>query len=175
MPQKIPTKLVGMALFMEGSNQDFASGDITLPSLTPMTDTLAGAGILGEVDLPSPGHYGSMELGITWRTIDKDAFRLVSTQSKALEIRGAFKDFDNTKSSFVTRAIKIVVRGVGKGIDLGTLSQNAATDTTNTIEVTYIKIFIDGESVFELDKFNYISRINGEDDQEDVRKALGLS
>ncbi|MNN65967.1 Phage tail tube protein FII [compost metagenome] len=116
-----------------------------------------------------------MELGIAWKTIDKDAFRLVSSQSKGLEIRGAFGEFDNTKSAFVTKAIKIVVRGVGKGIDLGTLAINAATDTTNTIEVTYIKIFIEGESVFELDKFNYISRINGEDDQEDVRKALGLA
>lgn len=175
MANKIPTKLVGMALFMEGSNQDFATGDITLPSLTPMTDTVSGAGILGEVDLPSPGHYSSMELGITWRTIDRDAFRLVSSQKRALEIRGAFNEFDNTKSAFVTRAIKIVVRGVGKGIDLGTLAQNATTDTTNTIEVIYIKIFIDGEAVFELDKFNHISRVNGEDDQQDVRKALGLA
>lgn len=173
MAGKIPIKLEGMALYMEGSNNDFATGDITLPTLTPLTSTVSGAGILGEVDLPSPGHYGSMELGITWRTIDKDAFRLVSSQSKALEIRGAFNEFDNTRSAFVTRAIKIVVRGVGKGIDLGTLAQNAATDTTNTIEVTYIKIFIDGESVFELDKFNFISRVNGNDDMFDVRKALG--
>lgn len=173
MAGKIPIKLEGMALYMEGSNNDFATGDITLPSLTPMTTTVSGAAILGEVDLPSPGHYGSMELGITWRTIDKDAFRLVSSQSKALEIRGAFNEFDNTRSAMVTRAIKIVVRGFGKGIDLGTLAQNAATDTTNTIEVVYIKIFIDGESVFELDKFNFISRVNGSDDMFDVRKALG--
>lgn len=174
MAKKIPIKLWGMALFMEGSNQEFATGDITLPSLTPMTDSLAGAGVLGEIDLPSSGHYGSMEVGITWRTIDRDAFRLAGSQTKALEIRGAFKEFDNTKSVIATRAVKIVVRGFGKGIDLGTLSQNATTDTTNTIEVTYIKIFIDGENVFELDKLNYISRINGVDDQEDVRKALGL-
>ncbi|MNO15520.1 Phage tail tube protein FII [compost metagenome] len=171
----IPIKLAGMALFLEGSNQDFAVADITLPSLTPMSDNISGAGILGEIDLPTPGHYGSMQLGIKWRTINKDAFKLVSSTSKGLEVRGAFKEFDNVGSTFITRAIKIVVRGVGKGIDLGTLAQNATTDTTNTVEITYLKIFIDGESVFELDKFNYISKINGEDDQEDVRKALGLA
>ncbi|MGN7360020.1 phage major tail tube protein [Paenibacillus sp. SAF-054] len=175
MAGNIPVKLEGMALFMEGSNTDFATGDITLPSLTPMSDTISGAGILGEVDLPSPGHYGSMELGIAWRTINKDAFRLVGSQTKGLEIRGAFKEFDKAQTAFVTRAIKIVVRGVGKGMDLGTLSVNATTDTTNTIEATYLKIFIDGETVFELDKFNYISRVNGEDDQADVRKALGMA
>lgn len=171
----IPMKLSGLAFFMEGSNTDFAIGDITLPSLTPMSSTISGAGILGNFDMPDAGHYDSMQLGISWRTISKDSFRLVSSKSKKVEIRGAFKEFDKTSGSYVTRALKIVVSGVGKGIDLGTLAQNAETGTTNTVEIIYIKIFIDGDSVFELDKFSYISRINGEDDQEDVRKALGLS
>lgn len=175
MAGNIPVKLEGMALFMEGSNTDFATGDITLPSLTPMSDSISGAGILGQVDLPSQGHYDSMQVGISWRTITKDAFKLMGSQAKGIEIRGAFREFDKSKTTFITRAIKAVVRGVSKGIDLGTLSVNAATDTTNTIEVTYLKIFIDGEAVFELDKFNYISRVNGEDDQADVRKALGLA
>ncbi|SMF88151.1 hypothetical protein SAMN05661091_4142 [Paenibacillus uliginis N3/975] len=173
MAGNIPIKLEGVALYIEGSDNDFATGDITLPSLTPLTSTVSGAGILGELDLPSPGHYSSMELGITWRTINKYVFELAGSQMKGLEIRGAFNEFDNTRSAFVTRAIKIVVRGVGKGVDLGTLAVNAATDTTNTIEATYLKIFIDGASVFELDKLNYISRINGKDDMFDVRKALG--
>lgn len=175
MAGNIPVKLEGMALFLEGSNTDFATGDITLPSLTPMSDTISGTGILGEVDLPSPGHYGSMELGIAWRTINRDAFNLVGSKMKGLEIRGAFKEFDKSKTEFVTRSIKIVVRGVGKGVDLGTLSVNAATDTTTTIEVIYMKIFIDGQAVFEVDKFNFVSRVNGQDDQADVRKALGLA
>lgn len=175
MANKIPVKLAGMSLFMEGSNQDFATGDITLPSLTPMSDSISGAGILGEIDLPSPGHYGAMQLTIAWRTINSDAFNLVSSKQKALEIRGAFREFDTISNSYVTRAVKIVVRGVGKGIDLGTLAQNAVTNTTNTIELTYIKIFIDEAAVFELDKFSYVSKINGNDEQADVRKALGIT
>lgn len=173
MAGKIPVKLEGMALYLEGSNDEFATGDITLPSLTPLTSTISGAGILGELELPSPGQYSSMEVGITWRTITKHVFELAGSQIKGLEIRGAFTEFDNTRSAFVVRAIKIVVRGVGKGVDLGTLAVNAATDTTNTIESTYLKIFIDGASVFELDKLNYINRINGNDDLLDIRKALG--
>ncbi len=173
MSGNIPIKLEGMAFYLEGSNEEFATGDITLPSLTPMTSTVSGAGILGELDLPSPGQYSSMELGITWRTINKHVFDLAGSKIKGIEIRGAFNEFDKTKSAFVIRALKMVVRGVGKGVDLGTLAVNAATDTTNTIEATYLKIFIDGSAVFELDKLNYISRINGTDDLLDVRKALG--
>lgn len=173
--KNIPIKLAGMTLFLDDNKDSFATGDITLPSLTPMTTTVSGMGILGEMDLPDAGHYASMQVGIAWRTINKDAFTLVSSSVKKLEIRGAFKEYDVTGSKFVTRSIKIVVNGVGKGIDLGTLAQNAETGTSNTIEVMYIKIFIDGDSVFELDKLAYISKTNGVDDQEDVRKALGLA
>lgn len=175
MAQNIPVNLAGLAVFPEGENQEVATGDVTLPNLTPMTDTVSGAGILGEVEVPSSGHYSSMQVGIAWKTINKDVFKLVSSQMKGLEIRGAFKEFDNTRGVTVIKSIKIVVRGFGKGVDLGTLVQNAATGTSNTIEVTYLKIFIDGTSVFELDKFNYVSRVNGEDDMADIRKALGLA
>ncbi|QCT03815.1 phage major tail tube protein [Paenibacillus algicola] len=171
----IPIKVEGLSVFPEGSNNNFATGDITLPNLTPLTSTVSGASILGEVDLPSQGHYGSLEVGIAWRTINKEAFDMVSPDFKGLEIRGAFSEFDNSRSSVVTRAIKVVVRGFSKSLDLGTLAQNATTGTTNTIEATYLKIFIDGQAVFELDKFNYICRINGKDALLDVRKALGLA
>ncbi|WP_338842050.1 phage major tail tube protein [Paenibacillus glucanolyticus] len=173
--KNIPIKLDGLSVFPEGSNNNLATGDITLPNLTPLTDTLSGASILGEVDLPSRGHYGSLELGIAWRTINKDSFDLASPDFKGLEIRGSFSEFDNTRSAVANRAIKIVVRGFSKGLDLGTLAQNAATGTTNTIEAIYLKIFIDGQAVFELDKFNYICRINGQDVLIDIRKALGLA
>lgn len=175
MPKNIPIKLAGMSIFLEGSNTDFATGDITLPSLTLRTDSLEGAGILGVADIPTPGHYESMELGITWRTINQTAFSLLSSKVTGLEIRGAFSEFDNTQSALVYKAVKIVVRGMGKGLDLGTLTQNAATDTTNTLEALYLKIFIDGQAAFEFDRFNSISRINGKDDLSDYRKALGYA
>ncbi|MNW52954.1 Phage tail tube protein FII [compost metagenome] len=173
MANNIPIKLVGMAIYMNASNTDFSTGDVTLPNFANLTDTLSGAGILGELDIPTPGHYGSMELGITWRTIDRDAFNLVGTAVKSLEIRGAFNQFNTTTGELETKAVKIVVRGIGKGIDLGTLAQNATTDTTTNIEVTYIKVFIDGDPVIELDKLNGVSRINGKDDLQDINKALG--
>ncbi|MGG1650110.1 phage major tail tube protein [Paenibacillus sp. NRS-1780] len=173
MAKNIPVKLVGMAIYANGSSTDFSTGDITLPNFTPLTDTLSGAGILGELDIPTPGHYGSLELGIAWRTIDKDAFGLIGTKLKSLEIRGAFTEFSTTSGELETRAVKIVVKGIGKGIDLGTFAQNATTGTATTLEVTYIKVFIDGVAVIELDKLNSVSRINGVDDLFDINKALG--
>ncbi|GIO33740.1 hypothetical protein J2TS6_48810 [Paenibacillus albilobatus] len=169
---QFPVKLVGLRSFLNGKER--ATADITLPSLTQMTDTLSGAGILGEIDLPSPGHYSSLELGIAWRTINEGVFDIADAGENSLEFRGAFQEYMVNKG-LVTKSIKIVAKGQSKGIDLGTLAQNATTDTSNTVELTYLKIFIDGAAVFELDKFNYIFRINGKDALYDVRKALGLA
>ncbi|WP_211746420.1 phage major tail tube protein [Paenibacillus sp. Marseille-Q4541] len=174
MTNKIPIKLSGMNVFKEGSNNSFAVVDLTLPSLTLMTDSVSGAGILGTVDVPAEGHFESMELGITWRTIDKDMFSLMGS-SAGLEVRGAFSGWDNAKTATVYTPIKVVVRGMSKGVDLGTLAQNATTDSTNNIEVIYIKIFLDGQAALEFDRFNYIYRLNGQDMLADVRKALGLA
>jgi phage tail tube protein FII len=40
--------------------------------------------------------------------------------------------------------------------------------------VVYISVSIDGKKVLEIDKFNYICIIDGEDYLKDVRKALGI-
>lgn len=70
---------------------------------------------------------------------------------------------------------KVMVRGLPKSTDLGKLEMGATTDTKNTIEVTYIKVTIDGTDVLELDKYNYICSIEGTDYMAAVRTALGLN
>ncbi|MPY20642.1 hypothetical protein AK95_14515 [Paenibacillus sp. LC231] len=172
MPQTIPSKLIDHTLFLEGSSTPIGTGDVTLPSFDALTDTLSGGGILGEIDVPTPGHFGSLVLGINWQTVNREAFTLLPATIHGLEIRGAQQIFVNGLSK--TQAVKAVVRGMGKSMDLGTFSKNAATGGTNNIELTYIKIFLDGVAALELDKFNYIFRINGEDQtMQDVRTALG--
>jgi hypothetical protein len=41
-------------------------------------------------------------------------------------------------------------------------------------EVTYLKVSVDGKEIVEIDKYNYICRINGKDYLKEVRQALGL-
>jgi len=48
------------------------------------------------------------------------------------------------------------------------------SDTKNTFEVDYIKISIDGKERVELDKYNYICKVDGVDYLSAVREALGL-
>lgn len=58
---RVPEKLINFKVYKDKT--DFIGlADVTLPTLESMTETVSGAGIAGEVDSPTLGHYGSMEL-----------------------------------------------------------------------------------------------------------------
>ncbi len=170
----VPEKLINFRVYMNGDDLVGIS-DVTLPKLEAITETVKGAGIAGEIDSPTIGHFGSMELELNWRTLLKTNVILAKPTGVDLDLRGAIQMNDSATGTLKSVPAKVVVRGLPKSTDLGKLEMGATTDTKNTIEVTYIKVTIDGSDVFEVDKYNYICTIDGTDDLSDVRTALGLN
>ncbi|MBF1685406.1 MAG: phage major tail tube protein, partial [Selenomonas sp.] len=70
--------------------------------------------------------------------------------------------------------VKVNIRGLPKKGSLGSLKPAEHTDSKTTLEVTYLKVTIDGVRKVEIDKLNYIHFIDGVDYLKDVRRALGL-
>ncbi len=171
---QVPEKLTSFRVYRDGDDL-IGIADVTLPSLEAMTETVKGAGIAGEIDSPVMGHFGSMELVLNWRTLEESNVNLASPTGVALDLRGAQQVYDSSAATFVIRPIKCVVRGVPKKTDLGKLDIGATTDTSNTIEVNYLKITIDGEDLVEIDKYNFICTIGDTDYMADIKSALGLS
>ncbi len=170
----VPEKLINFRVYMNGDDLVGIS-DVTLPKLEAITETVKGAGIAGEIDSPTIGHFGSMELELNWRTLLKTNVILAKPTGVDLDLRGAIQVNDSATGTLKSVPAKVVVRGLPKSTDLGKLEMGATTDTKNTIEVTYIKVTIDGSDVLEVDKYNYICTIDGTDYLSDVRTALGLN
>ena len=168
-----PEKLINFRVYQDGDDL-LGISDVTLPKLDSITETVKGAGVAGEIDDPTIGHFGSMELELNWRSLVKSNIVLAKPTGVHLDLRGACQGHDSAKNVLKTMPVKIVVEGTPKSTDLGKLDMGATTDTKNTIEVTYIKITVDGETVLEIDKFNYICVIGGVDYMADIRDALGL-
>lgn len=164
----VPEKLINFKVYQDG-NDLVGIADVQLPSLDAMTETVKGAGIAGEFDSPVLGHFGSMETVLNWRTLE-----LAMQTGVNLDLRGAQQIYDSASGKYKVGNVKCVVRGVPKKTELGKLDVGATTGTANTIETAYIKVTIDGETVLELDKFNYICNIGGVDYMADVREALGM-
>ena len=103
-------------------------------------------------------------------------------QTKAY-FKKAIRDVFNQKLKEMNDAIEgRIMEGKGewgpeslKIDELGKLEVGTTTDTSNVIEVTYIKVDIDGETVLEVDKYNFICVINGMDYLASVRENLGLA
>jgi len=170
---KISEKLINYSAYLNGTSY-LGTVDVELPNLEAMTETVSGAGIAGEVDSPVLGHYAAMTVTLNWRTLNIPQFKLAKQKSHALDFRGAQQVFDAATGTYDSQGIKVSVRGVPKSTSVGKLAVGATTDSSNELEVTYLKIEIDGMRVVEIDKFNFIAFVDGEDVLAKVRKQLGM-
>jgi phage tail tube protein FII len=67
-----------------------------------------------------------------------------------------------------------VVKAIPKKASLGKFDMGAGQDSSWEGEVVYLKFSIDGDAKVEIDKYNFICVINGEDMLADVRAGLGV-
>lgn len=175
MANQVPENLINFKVWLDGSTELLGVADVTLPSLEPMTDTVKGAGIAGEFESPTPGHYKSMTASIKWRVVTANFLKLAQVKVWALEARGAIKVLDAGAGEYKTSPLRVVLRGVPKKFELGKLDVGAQMDSGSEFELSYLKIDLDGATLFELDKFNNINVVNGTDVLSEVRAALGDS
>lgn len=133
-----------------------------LPSLDYQTDSLKGAGIMGEIDMPSPSP-GSMAFSAGIRVSTADSASLGAPTVQELEVRWVTDQLDSSKMKIGTDAHKAVVKGIPKKFDPGKVEAGAAQDGSIEIEVLYYKETINGKTVIEVDKLNGKLIINGTD------------
>jgi len=169
----LPENMINYMVYLDGDVL-IGTANVDLPSFDALTEKVKGAGIAGEVEAPIIGHYDILTLGIQWRTITAEAISLIAPVAHALDFRGSQQVYDSSSGSYSTVPVKVVVRAMPKKTSLGKMVVAGQTDTKNEFEVSYIKVYIDGDETLELDKYNFIFSVNGEDYLADVRNDLGL-
>jgi P2 family phage contractile tail tube protein len=137
-----------------------------------MSETISGAGIAGEYESVTPGHVRSIAIEIPFRTLYDSSFKLMVPKAQVITLRASQQSYDVAGGEIEHRGLKIVLKVMPKGVDLGKLAVGAPTDTKNSLEVLYIKIVEDGRTLLELDKQNFICRINGTDVLSSVRGQI---
>lgn len=171
---QIPETLINFRIYGD-TNDLLGTADITLPKLNAMTDTVKGAGIAGEVEVPVRGNFKSSELQLKWRTVDPKAAALFTQTSHDIDCRGAFQVQDSGSGALNVQSVKIMMRVLPKDFELGKFEVAKMTDTTTSFEILYLKLTINKEDVMEIDKLNCMCNIGGTDLMSEVREALGLS
>jgi P2 family phage contractile tail tube protein len=139
------------------------SEEVTLPDFEALSETIAGAGLLGEIDDPTVGHFGSMEQEIPFRVLDEDAVDMLDpTKPVNITLRAA-QQVSTVDGAVTFKAMRIVMRGKNKSLTTGKVKQSAMMESSIKMELTYILVEIDGKPMVELDKLNTVFKIKGVD------------
>jgi hypothetical protein len=173
MSNPIPEKLINFRAYLDGTDL-LGTTDVELPNMESMTDTVKGAGIAGEVEAPILGHYGSQSLTLNWRTTTGNTTILAKPKAHHLDLRGSIQTYDASDGAYKTVPLKVVVKAIPKNTQLGKLDVGTGQDAVSEFEINYIKVWLDGQERIELDKYNFICVIEGQDYLADVRSNLGL-
>lgn len=172
MPNPIPEKVVNYNVYDDNEKLVGITGDVTLPNLEAMSETISGAGIIGEYDSPTPGHFGSMTVELSFRTLYQKSFSLMRYRGRSLVLRAAQQSYDVSQGQIFHRGLKITIKGIPKTLELGKLAVGGATETKNTLEVLYIKVEENGMKLLEIDKLNGICEIDGEDMLGEIKNLI---
>ena len=147
------------------------TGAVTLPTFDAITETISGAGILGEYETGVVGHYGSMSQEVPFRVLDNDIFSLMDPSSLVdLTFRMSAQSTVKATGAIDYKGMRVVERGRLKGFNPGSLENGKQMNASVTLELLYILVEIDGKTMLEYDKLNAVFKVNGKDLLEKVRK-----
>lgn len=157
----------------EDSVEYVGMAGVTLPNLAAIVQTLSGAGIAGNVEVPVLGHYDVMSLTLNFRTTTEHSVRLSEPRRHNIDLRMAQQIEDTVAGEVKVQSIKHVLVVVPKTDTGGTVAPAALTNGSGEYSVRYWATYIDGAKVREIDPLNFICEVNGVDYLADVRKAIG--
>jgi P2 family phage contractile tail tube protein len=171
---QVPERLINFRVYNEG-NDCLGIATVDLPEIQAMSDTVSGAGIAGEVESPIIGHFSSMTTTFTWRTIEKLAMKLCVQKAHTVDVRGSEQVYDAANGQYTSVAVRATMKIVPKNVTLGSFEPGATTDTEQEFEVLYLKLYVDGKAMIEIDKYNFKSVFGDTDALSKVRADLGLN
>ena len=160
----IPQFLTNFRMYNSGSALVGVTGDVALPKFDAITETVSGAGILGEFDSSVPGAFKSQTIDVPFRVIDKTMFQMAAGVGNAsLTFRGSQQINDYSQGGVINQGVRMETRGPIKGIEIGKAAPGKTTDSKCTQEILFIAIYVNNAEVLYLDKLNFIYRLNGAD------------
>ena len=167
---KIPQVVNRYNLYRKGTKLVGLTGEVELPAVTMVTDTLEGAGTGGNMDVPVIGLTENMDIQIPFMSLTKDLFSLANPgEAEDLTLRGAIQGTDPATGKISYTSIAISMRGTVKEITPGTVKSGGKMESSVTMTLSYYKIALDGETVLEIDKLNNVFVVNGDDVLKEVR------
>ena len=164
---------INLELYDEDSVNLLGVAKVKLPSIAYMCTNLAGAGMMGNLEVPYIGMIDNMTTEIDWQSPTGDAVKLMSPKKHQLDMRVVEEYWGVEEAEVGTWADKYVMIVRPKGFDPGSIAPMTSSDAKGEYAVYYYAAYRRGKQIWEIDKRNMKCVIYGVDYMADVRKALG--
>ena len=166
----IPETLANMNLFVDGMSFQGDVPSLTLPKLTLKTEEHRAGGM----DMPVELDMGmeKMESNFVTTGVRKESlknFGLADGNAFNGTFRGSFKGQRGESKSVV-----VTQRGMLKEVDMGDWKPGDKAEIKHAVALTYYKLEVAGEVIYEIDPVGMKRVINGVDQLAGQRRDLGL-
>lgn len=168
----IPEVITDFNVYEDGAKLIGVSGEVTLPALEAMTETITGAGIAGEYNTTVPGHFSAIKLDIPFEVMNISAAKIYAKRNANLTLRGSVQMRDVSTGTVKHEKMRVVVSGIPTALNPGSVGKAKKSSAGVSVEVLRLEIYMGGEEVIVLDKANYVFRVFGEDMLAEIRNNI---
>ncbi len=158
------SKITNASVYLDGTNDMIGrAAEITLPKVAAKQDEHKPLGLIGTIKLP--GGLEAMEMSIKWDSFFADALkhRLNPYRVTQLQVRADLETYGPGGREDETPVV-LIARVTWSEAALGAIKGGEKMDgQDDTVQVSYLKLAVDGDEQLEVDIWNNIWRVNGED------------
>lgn len=164
-------KVTNARVYINGTDFIARAEEVDLPKMKYKTIELKALGLVGEADLHTI--VDKMEARIKFNSVYPDfiAYAADPTKVHSVIVRAPIQVYD--QNGVRVKSMRAEMRGYFKEFDTGKLKKGDNAEAEATMAVIYYKLEVDGKDIVEIDVFNNILKINGQDKLRDYRQAMG--
>lgn len=172
MSNLIPYAVARFNVYLGTELVDGNASKVTLPDIEDIMETVTGAGLLGEVEVTTPGNLAKFEAEFEFQTIGKGLAKLRQSSNQPIILRAAGAFLNRETHAQENSTIKITLKGPRTTLSLGDIESNKPTQSKVKMSPSYLKVEVNDEIIVEIDKLNGIYKLNGEDQLSNINSLI---
>jgi len=159
-------------VFVDGGKKLLGLADVTLPNFEALSETITGAGIMGELEIPAVGQFSAMNFVMNFRSMLDVPLTFAVSKAYHFDLRSAQSYEETTTYERGEAKERYSVRGPVRVINHGNRAPNGLWEASIEIAVRRVEHYMDGKLLLEFDPLNDVYRVNGQDIYAQVRAAI---
>lgn len=183
-PNLLTPTVVNYMVYTEDESEFLGTAQVTLPSLSFLTQEVRGSGIMGAITVPIIAELQSMQIQLQMMALSDQAYKIAEHKVQTLVLYEAQEHTNLSNYAMGIASVRHTMKIMTTQMDGGTLQPQSVSNPSINASVLYWKVergdasesgSPDYTKIMELDPINYICFINGTDYAALVRNAMGKS